>query len=714
MKNRIKTSWKLDLCFGLFAVFFFILIGRLVFIQVTGEVQGVNLEEWAKRQRTNYSETSARRGHIFDRNGMSLAQDLAVYRLYAIVDENYSPNPEVRLNHVADIEHTASNLAEILDMEQTDIQSILQSGAENGQFQVEFGRPGNQLTREQKEEIEALNLAGINFIEESKRYYPNGIFASQVIGLAQTNDDHEITGLTGIEAQLDPLLTGETGSISFQRDKYNTKLLDSNEVIVEAQDGYDVTLTLDQKIQTILEDAMTQVEENYQPKRMTATVVDPKTGEIVAMSSRPSFNLNDIGEVENWYNDVVSTPIEPGSTVKPFTLAAAIEAGVYQPKETLQSGSYKIDQIDRPITDHNQTWGEITFEEGFQRSSNVAMSKLVWEKLGPTRYLEFLRAFHFDQPTGIDLPREQAGTLLYRYPVEQLTTSFGQGSTMTPIQLIKAATAIANGGKMMKPYVIDKIVDPNTDEIFQENEPEVVGEPISESTAKQVLEAMESVITSNVGTGRNIYNLDSYTVAGKTGTAQISGGKMGYLDGRENNIFSFLGMAPADDPRLIMFVTVQQPSLEEFEYGSAPVSFIFKHVMENALHYLNIQPDKEQKQTVRQLEMPDWNNHSTNSIVELLAGYGMKPIVIGDGDTIVSASIEPGRSMLSTEKLILVTDQPKMPDLTGWSIRTVTEFVRLIDLDFESIGSGYVTKQSIKPDESIESDRYLFVEFSKD
>src|SRR5690625_3202076 len=174
------------------------------------------------------------------------------------------------------------------------------------------------------------------------------------------------------------------------------------------------------------------------------------------MSSRPSFNLNDIGDVGNWYNDVVSTPIEPGSTVKAFTIAAAIEEGVYQADETFKSGSFKIDQIDRPVTDYNQNWGAITFAEGFQRSSNVAMSKLVWDKLGPDRYLDYLRAFHFDQPSEIDLPREQAGTLLYRYPIEQLTTAFGQGSTMTPIQLIKAATALANDGNMMKPYVIDR------------------------------------------------------------------------------------------------------------------------------------------------------------------------------------------------------------------------------------------------------------------
>lgn len=199
MKNNKKGKWKINLLFGVFASFFFILSGRLIFIQVSGEVQGVDLQEWANRQRTNYSEIPARRGYVYDRNGMKLAQDITTYRLYAIVDESFSPNPQTRLNHVADLETTAEKLAPIINMEQNEVYSILNSGIEKGQFQVEFGKNGNQLTREQKNEIEELELPGVHFIEEAQRYYPNGLFASQLIGLAQSNDDHVITGITGIE-----------------------------------------------------------------------------------------------------------------------------------------------------------------------------------------------------------------------------------------------------------------------------------------------------------------------------------------------------------------------------------------------------------------------------------------------------------------------------------------------------------------------------------
>lgn len=688
------------------------LSGRFIYIQATGEVQGVNLNEWAERQRSNHTELPARRGYIYDRNGMELAQDITVYRLYAIISEAYSPNPEKRLNHVADHELTAEQLAPILEMETSEIVDIFQRGVENDQFQVEFGREGSQLSREQKLAIEELELPGIHFIEEAKRYYPNGIFASQIIGLAQTDDNQVITGITGIEAQFDDLLQGHDGKITFQRDSYNTRLLDAKEVIEQKHDGFDVNLTIDQKIQTILEDAMSQVEDQYQPERITATVVNPKTGEILAMSNRPSYDPNHIGDVDNWFNDVVSTPIEPGSTMKIFTLAAAIEEGVYNPKEKFRSGSYKIDQIDRPVTDYNQSWGEISFEEGFQRSSNVGVSKLVWEKIGVNRFLDYLNAFHFDRTTGIDLPREQAGTILYRYPIEQLTASYGQGTTVTPIQLIQAATAIANDGQMMKPYIIQKITDPNTGQVVQQTEPEVVGQPVSKETANQVLAAMESVITSDYGTGRNIYNLESYSVAGKTGTAQISSSAGGYLEGHENYIFSFLGMAPSDDPQLLIYITVKQPEITKDQSGSEPVSFIFKHVMENSLHYLNIQPDKEHEETVKKLTMPEWEQAEIDEIRQHFEEAGFKPKIVGNGNRIINANIEPGEDVLSTQHILLITDEPTMPDLTNWSLRNVIELANLTELDLEVIGSGYLIHQSIEPGEAIEPGRYLLSEFS--
>lgn len=692
--------------------FFIALTGKMLYIQATGEVDGFNLEAWARDQREKKKVTPATRGYIYDRNEMVLAQDINVYRLYAIVDADFSPDPDKRLNHVDDPATTAEQLAPIIGMEAREVQQIIEKGIADERFQVEFGREGTNLTREQKLQIDALDLPGVHFIEEAKRYYPNGIFASHVIGLAQTNDDQLIEGITGIEAQLDDILTGTDGSVTMLEDRYNAPLLNEEMDVLEKADGYNVALTLDQKVQTILEDALSQVETEFNPKRITATVVNPKTGEILAMGSRPSYNPNDLGDVPNWYNDIVSTPIEPGSTMKIFTLASAIEEGVYNPNETYQSGTYKIPEITRPVPDYRKHWGTITYAEGFQRSSNVAMAKLVWEKIGTDTFLEYLKAFHFDQLTGIDLPRETMGRLVYRYPIEQLNAAFGQGTTVTPIQIVKAATAIANKGQMMTPYIIQSITDPNTGEVVKESSPTVAGEPISEATANEVLQAMESVVTEETGTANGIFELPSYTLAGKTGTAQISGGASGYLYGRENYIFSFIGMAPSEDPELLMYVTVQQPELEVTESGSKPVSYIFNHVMENALHYQNIQPDKDQTSTVNQLVMPVAVGLKTADVSEKLTSQGVRVTVVGDGDTVTASNKTVSETILSTDHVMLVTDQPKMPDLSGWSLREVVQLSDLLKLDHEIVGQGYLESQSIEPGTAVSEDDYILFDFT--
>src|SRR5699024_10400208 len=377
------------------------------------------------------------------------------------------------------------------------------------------------------------------------------------LGFARADEDgEEVSGVTGMEKEKNKILAGKDGKVRYQRDKYNKKLLNSDEEVTEAEDGQSIYLTIDQKIQTLLEDVMSQVDDKYEPKRITAAIMDPKTGEMLAMSNRPSYNPNNPDKVENWYNDVISTPVEPGSTTKIFTWAAAINDGKYNGDETYQSGRYKINEKVAPVNDHNSGagWGTITYDEGFRRSSNVAASKLVWEKMGPDTFHDYLEKFDFDEKTGIDLPNEVAGKISYDYPSDKIRSAFGQSSTITPIQQLKAATAFANEGEMVQPYVVKKIVDSNTNEVIEENKTKSVGNPISKETAAQMIELMDSVVNSDDGTGRK-FKLDNYSLIGKTGTAQVPNpeGK-GYLTGKENYVFSFIGMAPKDDPKLLMHV----------------------------------------------------------------------------------------------------------------------------------------------------------------
>lgn len=703
-----------------FAALFLVLAGRFMYIQATGEVSGVSLDKWAEQQRTASYQMHAERGKIMDKNGMVLAYDRPAYRMYAILDEAYSENSPEDL-HVSNTGETAEKLASILDVDANEIKSLLDDAINTGKFQVEFGKLGRQIPQQMKEEIENANIPGIYFDEEPMRYYPNGMFASHIIGFAreveeETEDgvEHRITGVTGMESVMNKILGGKDGFISYQRDRYNKKLLDPDEIIQEPEDGDSVYLTLDQKIQTLLEDVMSQVDEQYNPAKMNAIIMDPKTGEILAMSTRPSFNPNSPDNVENWYNDPISSPFEPGSTFKIFTWAAAIEEGVYNGEETFKSGTYQPNERIEKIRDHNQGkgWGSITYDEGFMRSSNVAASKLVWENIGADKFYEYLQLFGFEEPTGIDLPDESVGHIQYNWPSEKLTTAFGQGSTVTPIQQMKAASAIVNDGKMVKPYVVDKIVDSTTGSVMEETETEYVGQPISPETAEKMKELLASVVNDEKGTGAP-YKLDDYVVGGKTGTAQMPDLENGgYLTGRENYVFSFLGMAPMDDPQLMVYVSIQQPELEDTETGSTPLAFIFKNVVENSLHYLSVEPDKTESHRIEEVEIPEIDGELTEDVQSDLKEKGLQPIVIGDGETIVSSNVEPGEKILPNEKVLLLTDEPTMPDLTGWSLREVMLFADMMQLQTESFGNGYVTSQSIEAGKPIQEGDYLGFELA--
>lgn len=707
MKKNKTTHFMAGILILLFVSIFLILTGRFMYIQATGEVNGVSLDEWADKKRTSAYTLDSERGEVLDSNGMTLAYDRPSFKIYAIVEESYSEN-----QHVKKPEKTAEKLAPLLDMKQKNILDQLKTGIENDKFQVEFGSKGKELSQETKDKIKDLDLPGIKFEKKSIRYYPNGMFASRIIGFAQKKKG-EISGIAGIERQLNDTLNGEDGHISYQRDKYGTKLLDPNEVINKPVDGDNVYLTINQKIQTLLEDTMSQVNKEYNPERITAIVMNPQTGEIIAMSNRPSYNPNNPTDVENWYNDAISTPYEPGSTMKMFTWAAAIDSGTYNGDATYMSGKYKPLPNTKAVYDYNiDGWGIIPFDEGFRRSSNVAAATLLWEVMGPETYLNYYKAFEFDEKTGIDLPGEVAGELVFDYPIEKITTSFGQGTTVTPIQQMKAATAIANNGKMLTPYVIEKIVDSNTGKTIKKKSPEVVEQPISKETADHVKELLGTVVTGEDVTGGN-YKLNNYSVAGKTGTAQIpnpNGG--GYLTGNGNYIYSFLGMAPKDDPKLMMYVSVKQPELEH-EAGSIPVSFIFKNVMKNGLHYLDIDPDKEAADEASVVKIPKLIGEKTKDIKDQLSKLGLEHInVIGTGNKIVNASTLKGDEILSNNGILLITDKPTMPDIKGWSMREVFKLADLTGLKVEIMGNGYVVKQGIKEGTAIKENDYLGIELN--
>jgi penicillin-binding protein 2B len=711
-KKQPNMNVGAAILFVIFGLLFFVLVVRYFSIQITGEVAGQQLAAKAQQKYSREGVLPSTRGIIFDRNGEVVAEDTTSYTLIAILDKKMTTDPK-KPKHVVNPEKTAQELSKIIKMDESEIYEILTKGIKKGRFQVEFGKAGKDISHETKNKIEDLKLPGITFIRDSKRFYPNGIFASHVVGYVDRNQEtNKEVGKMGVEKSLNKELTGENGKITYESDLWGYILPNGKEKVTPAKNGNDVYLTIDKKIQTFLEDAMEKVAKDYKPKKIIGIVADAKTGEILAMGQRPSFHPKTReGITKGWHNEAIETSFEPGSTMKIFTLAAAVEEKVFNPDEYYESGSYRVTEKDKAIHDHNGSgWGSITYLEGVQRSSNVAFAKIANEKLGFDKLREYLTKFGFDKPTGIDLPNEATGKIQYHYPIEKITTAYGQGTAITPIQQIQAATAIANNGKMMKPQIVKKIVNHDTGETIKEMEPEVVSTPISADTAEKVRDYLETVVTSPKGTGTR-YQIEGYSVAGKTGTANIPGPDGKYLRGANNYIFSFLGMAPKENPRLIVYVAVQQPQLEGADtgIGAIPVSAVFNPVMQNSLHYLNIKPSTVDKANV--YELPNLVGKQVEKTVKSLKDKDIEVVVLGKGEKVIGQQPEPGTAILEGEKVVIQTNgELTAPDMSGWSLRDVMKVANLTGMKLHSKGKGYVVQQNVKPESQIRKGDYLIVE----
>lgn len=700
VKDKRVTKRAIVFLF-IFMIVILVLFSRFVYIQASKEVKGTNLQELVESRWSESRTIDGHRGSIHDRNGDVLAEEIPSYTIIAILDDRFE-------NHVTNVEDTAKKLSDVLGINAETVESLLSKDA----VQVELGSQAKNISFEKRQQVEDLELDGILFREDPKRYYPKQTFASHIIGY--TERDMSVARM-GLESSLDDYLKEKDGEITYKKDGRNRRLVNAEEVIDEPENGDSVYLTIDSRIQMAIEQTMSQVHEEYNPERMMAIVANAKTGEILGMSNRPSFNPNQYESIENYTNYNISSRFEPGSTMKIFTLAAAIEEGVYQGKDTYQSGSYNI--IDRTVRDHNrgEGWGEITYEEGFQRSSNVAFSILALEKLGPERLYNYINAFGFRDITGIDLPNEAKGLIADQYKIDAATTAFGQGTAITPIQQIQAATAIANGGKMMEPYVIDRVVDGGSGDIEYQGEPTLKGEPISENTAKEVLELMESVVTSDVGTGQP-FAIEGFDVAGKTGTAQIPDGSGDYLRG--GNIYSFIGIAPSKDPEVIVYVAVDRPELEPHEEGSEPVSVIFRQVMEQSLQYLEIAPSEEEDvSSVKEvIKMEDFNGEPTELVEDQLRQLGLVVTTIGKGDEVIRQSHSQGVELINGERVILLTndENPLIPDLSNWSSRSVYSLGEMTGIRMDVTGTGFVHEQKPSHGSEMSDLNRMIIELSLD
>ena len=567
--SRIASRRRLYVALLATGLLFAALLARLAYIQlVKGDELRLRAEESWRRE----VPFAARRGEIVDRNGVKLAYNISSPTVLAIPAQ------------VRDPRETARRLAPVLDMTEERLHELLTKR----ESIVRLQPGGRKISLEKARLVREMALPGIVVAEDNKRHYPFGSLAAHVLGF--TGIDNQ--GLAGVELQYDELLRGIGGSVSYLSDAAGRQMPGAGERFRPPQDGLTLQLTLDKTIQAIVERELDQAVLQYEPDRALAIAMDPRTGEVLAMASRPAYEPDRYRDYDPEIfnrNLPIWMTYEPGSTFKIITLAAALEEGKVDLKREyfFDPGAIEVGGA------RLRCWkkgghGSQTFLEVVENSCNPGFVVL-GQRLGKDLLFKYIEAFGFGKKTGIDLMGEENGILFRRErvgPVELATTSFGQGVSVTPIQQIAAVSAAINGGKLYRPYVAKAWIHPETGRVVAENAPQLVRQVISPETSAKIREALESVVAN--GTGGNAF-LDGYRVGGKTGTAQKAvGGR--YLP--NEHIVSFIGFAPADDPRIIVYVAVDNP--KGIQFGGVVAAPVVRNILADALPYLGVAPRQGQ------------------------------------------------------------------------------------------------------------------------
>lgn len=673
----------------IFFLFLFILILRLGFLCLSGEVDGINLKDFSNERNTKKETLYALRGNIYDLNGEVLAQTINSYTLIAYLDEKRSEGFTTP-QHVVDKELTAEKLSVALNMDKSKILEILNKEA----YQVEFGTKGKGLTELQKEQIESLGLYGIDFITTNKRYYPNNTFLSYIIGYTKGYDDGKMVGEMGIEKQYNDVMTGVDGFVEYQKDLNGYKFPNSNEIREEKIDGNDVYLTIDSNIQMSLETVVNKAQKDSSAEWIVAVVADAKTGKILGSATSPTFNPN-IKDITNYLNPLVSYTYEPGSVMKTYSYMAAFENNPdFDPyNTTCQARPYEIGED--VIKDWNKEgWGEIPYQKGYTLSSNTCVAHMIKNYLSKQKLMDYYKKLGFGSLTKIDLPNEYKGKVSFKYDVEVVNAGFGQGITTTPIQQIKALTAIANDGVLLTPYLVEKTVNSETGEVTYKAETKQGNKVASAATIEKIKDLMFRVVNSDSSetTGSN-YKMDGYDLIGKTGTAQIANPNTGkYYTGNYDYITSFAGMYPKNDPEVIIYVAMQR------SYNSKVLPETVKTIVKDTAKYLGIFDESpELHKEVTTYELQNYKNKQIEEVKQSLNENNAKYVVLGDGGVVIDQYPSKNTKLNTKDKVFIFTNDSviKMPDLTSYSVKEASIVLEKLGILYEMNASGYIKGQNI-------------------
>ncbi len=695
-ENNVKVN---NLALVCAFIFFIVLIVRLSYLTLSSEVDGINLQNFAKRRTTKETTLKARRGNIYDSNGNVLGQDVSSYTLIAYLD----PKRTIKENdpkHVIDKENTALMLSAIIDL---DYDTILKYLSKEGVYQTEFGPKGKGLNEITKDKIKATNLPGLDFIETKKRYYQYGDFASYLVGYAKTNTDETVTGELGIEKYFNDELTGIDGYTIYQKDRNGYKIAGTSEIKKEATDGSDVYLTIDNNVQFFVEKALSK-RTNNDSESMTIVLAEAKTGKILAYATNPSFDPNK-RNITNYMDPVSSISFEPGSTMKIYTYMAALESGVYQGKDKYKSGTFTT-KDKTVIKDWNNVgWGSISYDQGFIYSSNTAVVNIMDKYMDADTLRNYFTKLGFGSKTGINVPMESSGKIAFKYETEIFNAAFGQGIMTTPIQHVKALTSIANNGELLKPYVVEKVVDADGNIILQ-NERTVLDNVASSDTIAYIKNLMWHTINDKDGAAHG-YAIDGFDIIGKTGTAQIAktNGK-GYLTGDRNHNRSIAIMFPKDNPKIIIY------GVATYAAKSTTLSSVVKEIITNVSKYYNIYGGEEQKEIKSsQIILDNYLNKTTSDVEKILKEKELNVITIGDGDKIIKQYPSANTNLMKGDKVFLLTNGNKktMSDVIGYSQNEIQILCDFLGIGLKMNGNGYVVSQSINSGELLNNENILEV-----
>ncbi|MCE5285351.1 MAG: transpeptidase family protein [Pelosinus sp.] len=578
-----------------------VLVGRIGWIQF---VEGKHLTERIQNQVMDNKVLQSPRGTIYDRSGRELAISSLTKSLYVNTTEVNQDHGEL-----------AGSLAPVLGMDKGELKGIFDSGARfiwiKRTLEPEVAQKVAALIKEQ-------DIKGLGFVEESKRYYPNDMLASHVLGFVGTDD----IGLDGVEMTLDKTIKGKLSEMAVETDSHGIPIFKSIFTFVPHKQVKSVYLTIDSTIQFIVEQSLDKVMVNTSAKAATAIVLNPRTGEILAMANRPGYNPNKFSSYnsEDWKNRAVSTIYEPGSTFKTIVAAAGLQQGVVTPNETFVDNGY-IEVSGRRINNWtSEPYGTVSFLTILKDSINTGFVQ-VGMRLGAAKLTDYVRSFGFGKQTGVELPGEEEGILFDPKEMREsdlATMSIGQSIAVTPLQLVRAVAAIANDGVLLKPHII-KEVQKEDGTVESAASAEVVRQVISSDTAHTLADMMEKEVSEG---GGHKASVKGYHFAGKTGTAEKLNPNGGYI--ANHYIASFIGFGPVEDPQIAVLIIIDDPA--GIYYGGQIAAPVFSEIAAQIMRHLNIPPDTNLPQAAARTQS---GGKYTAAVSSLSAGKVLVPNVIG-------------------------------------------------------------------------------------